>query len=319
VRSSELGYRMAAGHTDIFHHVRDFPYFELPFGIHVPLPEISFLPSPSKIVLKLMGEPVPGGSIMGFQLTKFMVLQLVAAVFVLVVFWSLARSIGSRRPAKGRGENFWEMLAVYIRDTVVRPTIGTGHHDHDNAEGHASAPHGGHPADRYVPFVWSLFFYVLACNLLGAFPWLGSPTGEINVTGVLALVTMGGVIVAGSRASGAGGFWKSLVPGMDLPPATKMVLWPALWVIELMGFFIRHGVLAVRLFANMMAGHTVLGVVLGFIAVSAQSGWLYYMVAPTSVLGQVALGMLELFVAFLQAYIFAFLATVFLSAAVHPH
>ena len=310
---------MAADHADIFHHVRDFAYFELPFGVHVRLPEIPFLPSPDKIIASWRGTLPAGESVWGVQLTKFMVLQLVAAVFVLLVFRSLARSIGSGQPAKGRWANFWEMLAVYIRDTVVRPTIGTGHHDHDGAENHGSAAHGGHPADRYVPFVWSLFFYVLACNLLGAFPWLGSPTGEINVTGVLAAVTMGGVILAGSRVSGVGGFWKSLVPGMDLPPLTKAVLWPALWVIEVAGFLIRHGVLAVRLFANMMAGHTVLGVVLGFIAVSAQNGWLFYMVAPTSVLGQVALGLLELFVAFLQAYIFAFLATVFLSAAVHPH
>ena len=311
---------MAAGHAaDAFHHVRDFPYFELPFGIHLRLPEIAFLPSPSKLIASWQGTLPPGESVWGVQLTKFMVLQLVAALFVFVVFRSLAKSVGSGKPAKGRWANFWEMLAVYIRDAVVRPTIGTGHPGHGDEGEHAAAPHGGHPADQYVPFVWSMFFYILLCNLLGAFPWLGSPTGEINVTGALALVAMGGVILAGSQVSGVGGFWKSLVPGMDLPPVTKAVLWPALWVIEVAGFFIRHGVLAVRLFANMMAGHTVLGVVLGFIAISAHSGAMFYIVAPSSVFGQVALGLLELFVAFLQAYIFAFLATVFLSAVVHPH
>ena len=91
-----------------------------------------------------------------------------------------------------------------------------------------------------------------------------------------------------------------------------------IWLIEVVGFLIKHGVLAVRLFANIMAGHTVIAVILGFIAVTANS-WLYYLVLPSSILGQVAIGMLELFVAFLQAYIFAFLASLFISAVVNPH
>ena len=97
----------------------------------------------------------------------------------------------------------------------------------------------------------------------------------------------------------------------------KYFLVPMIWVIELVGLLIRHSVLAVRLFANMMAGHTVIAVILGFIA--AADGWLFYVVTPASILGQVAIGMLELFVAFLQAYIFAFLATLFIGMAVHQH
>jgi F-type H+-transporting ATPase subunit a len=169
-----------------------------------------------------------------------------------------------------------------------------------------------------LPYVWSCFFYVLFCNLLGMFPWLGSPTGEINVTGALALVTFGVVLLCGSQESGFVGYWKSLVPHMDLPGALKLVLVPMIWLIELLGLLIKHGVLAVRLFANIMAGHTVIAVILGFIALAAHS-WLYYLVLPTSLLGQVAIGMLELFVAFLQAYIFAFLSTLFISMAVNPH
>jgi len=93
---------------------------------------------------------------------------------------------------------------------------------------------------------------------------------------------------------------------------------PMIWVLEFVGLMIKHGVLAVRLFANIMAGHTVVAVILGFIMDVANSP-LYFVVAPASVLGQVGVGLLELFVAFLQAYVFVFLATVFISTAVHPH
>ena len=91
-----------------------------------------------------------------------------------------------------------------------------------------------------------------------------------------------------------------------------------LWVIELAGFLIKHAVLAIRLFANIMAGHTVIAVFLGFIALTAESG-MWAIVMPSSILAQVLIGLLELFVAFLQAYVFAFLATLFIGAAVNPH
>lgn len=319
---------MAAGHEDTFHHVRDFKYFELPetFGIG------------RDIIVD--GHKVGFGFELPLGLTKFMVMQVVAFVLVLLIFRGLAKRVRSGEPVKGRWWNFWEMLAVFIRDEVVRPTIGHGHHDHsqaahgeenlsqhfaeDEAEPIRSVvamPHaetGTHPADRYLPFVWSCFFYVLFCNLLGAIPWLGSATAEINVTGALAVVTFGMVIFYGSQESGFVGFWKSLVPGMGLTGVLAYILVPMIWAIELLGLFIKHGVLAVRLFANIMAGHTVIAVILGFIALSS-SDWLYYLVLPSSILGQVAIGMLELFVSFLQAYIFAFLSALFISAAVNPH
>lgn len=347
-----------AGHSaDVFHHVRDATVFELPqfMGGHLPLPRLEFLPSPTKLLLAAQGELPAGESVMGLQLTRFMVLQVVAAVLVLLIYRGLARRAQSGEPVRGRWWNFWEMLALFIRDEVVRPTIGTGHHDdhgdHDEHAAHgehgsdegagvaaagslgdelagASLAAGGsaaaldvsHPADRYLPFVWSCFFYVLFCNLLGAFPWLGSATGEINVTAALALTTVGAVIIYGSGELGFFGFWKALAPTMDLPGPLKIFLVPMIWVIELVGFVIKHGVLAVRLFANIMAGHTVIAVILGFIALAGVVDTnLFYFVMPASIAGQVFIGLLELFVAFLQAYVFAFLASLFISAAVHPH
>lgn len=296
------------GEEDIFHHVRDAPYFHLPFETHIWLPDV-----------------------FGFQVTKYMVLQVVAGLFVLLVFRGLARRIGRGGPPEGPWWNLWEFLALYIRDNVVRPTIGVPHDDHGHDE-HRHDEHGhsaghdahapdtavGHPADKYLPYIWTCFFYVLICNLLGAFPWLGSPTGEINVTGALAGVTVIAVMFYGMRRSGFVGFWKSLAPTMDLSPATKIILVPVIWLIELVGFVIKHGVLAIRLFANMMGGHTVIAVIMLFIAQTSNS-WLYYIVVPSSIFGQIFVGTLELLFAFVQAYIFAFLATLFIGMAVNPH
>jgi F-type H+-transporting ATPase subunit a len=130
-------------------------------------------------------------------------------------------------------------------------------------------------------------------------------------------VTFLHVVYFGTLQSGVAGFWKSLVPHMDLPGPIAVLLLPMIWIIEAGGLLIKHGVLAIRLFANIMAGHTVLGVFLGFIALV--DGALWGIVMPASILGQVGIGMLELFVAFLQAYVFALLASLFISAAVNPH
>jgi F-type H+-transporting ATPase subunit a len=105
---------------------------------------------------------------------------------------------------------------------------------------------------------------------------------------------------------------------MDVPWWLKPPLWGLMFVIEVAGLFIRHVVLAVRLFANMFAGHVVLAVILGFI-LPVHGSALFWPVTAASVTGLVALSLLELFVAFLQAYIFTFLSALFIGSAVHPH
>jgi F-type H+-transporting ATPase subunit a len=336
---------MAAGHDDTFHHVRDFAYFELPFGIKIPLPEIPFLPSPHKIVLKLLGESVPGGSVMGFQITKFMVLTVIAGLLALWFFRSLSKHVANGDAPKGPWWNFWETIFLFLRDDVVRPTIGGGHEPHGefvngagllppgtpHQELHQFHSHGEpnhfnahgtiaveHPADRFLPFVASCFFFILFCNLLGMIPWLGSPTGSYSVTAPLAVTAFAVVIMTGMKAMGPVGYWKSLVPAVDLPAAMKPFLVPLIWLIEFLGLIIKHCVLAIRLFANIMAGHTVLGVLLGFIAGVGGTA-MFFPVLLGSVFGQVAISGLELLFAFIQAYVFAFLATVFISMALHPH
>ena len=107
---------------------------------------------------------------------------------------------------------------------------------------------------------------------------------------------------------------------MQLPKAMAVLLIPMIFVIELVGLLIRHVVLAVRLLANMFAGHLVLAVILGFIATAANYLFFAWLgITTVSVLGSAALTLLELFVAFLQAYIFTFLSALFIGMAVHPH
>lgn len=263
-------------------HVVDHPTLELPIsGTEIHLPEIPFF---------------------GVQITRFMVMETIVAILMLLIFIPLARHVASRLVTKGKGGNAFEAILTFIRDGVARPAIG------------------GHDADKFLPFLWTLFFFVLFCNLLGMLPGGASATANINVTGVLALITLGMVIFTGSRAKGLAGFWTGLVPHMDVPKFLMPFLWPLMFLIEIAGLLIRHLVLAVRLFANMLAGHIVLAVILGF-AVSAGTAatYIFAPVAGASVLGVVLLSLLELFVAFLQAYIFTFLAALFIGSAAHGH
>jgi F-type H+-transporting ATPase subunit a len=241
-------------------------------------------------------------SIFGFVLTKYMVLELIAALLMLLIFIPLARRIATGRPPRGIFWNLFETVLVFLRDEVARPAIGS------------------HDGDRFLPLIWNLFFFVLFCNLLGILPWAGSPTGALTVTVALAGVTFCTVVGAGIAKFGPLGFWRSLVPHMELPGVLGYLLVPMILVIEILGLAIRHTVLAVRLLANIFAGHLVLAVIVGFIAWTAKVGLVLWVgVTVSSVLGAAALSTLELFVAFLQAYIFAFLSALFIGMAVHPH
>lgn len=292
--------------SDPFHHVRDFPFFELWGG--------------RKLELGSIPIPIYGN----IQLTKYMILQLVAGALTLLVFRGLAKQTSDGRPVRGGFWNFWEMIALFIRDEVVRPTIGDHHgdgdHHHNQTHSKSNSHLSGHHSDQYLPFIWSCFFFILFCNILGAIPMLGSPTASASLTIALALTVCVHNITQGARQFGFVGFWKNQCPPLGLTGGLAVVIGGALWCIEVLGLFIKHGVLAIRLFANIMGGHTALGVILGFIVLpEVATSNLQWIVAPASIVGQIFIGLLELFVAFLQAYVFAYLSTIFLSACVHSH
>jgi F-type H+-transporting ATPase subunit a len=282
-------------------HVKDATYFEFPrfMGGKVQIPQIyhgepiatigvGFLPIDDRI------EPFE------LKITKFMVLEVIAALLLIVIFsWLASRLKRTDRP-KGALTNALEAMVVFIRDDVARPAIG------------------GHDADHFMPYLLTIFFFVLSLNLFGMLPWAGSATGALATTGSLAFLTFLTVVFSGMAKLGPVGFWVGQVPHMDLPGPLAILLKPMIFFIEVLGMGIKHFILAMRLLANMMAGHLVLAVIMAFIA-AAWTGYAIWAVAPASILGAVALSLLELFVAFLQAYIFTFLSALFIGMAVHPH
>lgn len=289
---------MAPSH--LFGHVQDAHSFHVPkfMGEHWHVPHVLGGVFGLEEGVPLIGTPEK--PIFKGRLTKFMVLELVAAILIAVVFIWLARKVkGGERP-KGKIWNLLETFVVFIRDDIARPTIGKS------------------DADRFLPFLLSLFFFILVLNLFGMIPFLGSPTAALSVTLVFAIVTFVVVIGVGVKKMGVVGFAKAQVPHMELPKPLALILIPSIWLIEIFGLFVKHFVLAIRLFANMFAGHLVLSVFLAFIGATAGTV-LYYFVGPTVVIGSIALSLLELFVAFLQAYVFTFLASLFIGTAVHPH
>ena len=291
--------------THLFEHVQDSDEFHVLSGQwtvepHSHLGHIK-IPQP---FYKEGVEITPGyGSIkpMTGKLTKFMVIEVLVLIFAVVFFGWLARTIKGGKPAKGRFLNLLEVLILFIRDQVARPSIG-------KTEG-----------DKFVPFLLSLFFFILGCNLMGLIPFLGSPTGAWATTSVLAIITFGVVCGVGFRKFGVVGFAMAQVPQMDgLPFGMGYALKPMMLGIELFGMCLKHFVLSVRLLANMMAGHIILAIFLAFIAETAGST-MQFIVWPAACGAYVLIMGLELFVAFLQAYIFTFLAALFIGSAQHQH
>jgi F-type H+-transporting ATPase subunit a len=238
----------------------------------------------------------------GFCLSKFMVLQLVVVLLLWLAFSWLARRVGGGSRPQGRIWNLLEAFVVFIRDQIARPAIGK------------------HDADRFVPLLLTLFFFILGCNLLGMLPWMGAPTASFGVTLGLACVTFGTVIIAGMRRFGPIGFFTNMAPTIDLPLVMALPIASFVLLIEVVGLLIRHTVLAIRLLANMVAGHIVLlAIMLLAFSVEGAASSTWGITAVIAVVGSTLFSCLELFVAFLQAYIFTFLSALFIGSAIHHH
>jgi F-type H+-transporting ATPase subunit a len=254
---------------------------------HIPLPHTTFT---------IAGREVTLG------LSKYMLLEVIAALLVAAFYIPLARRLRSGEPPAGWRENAREVLLTFIRDEIAKPAIG-------------------HGADKYVPFLWTLFLFILFNNLLGLVPFAGSATSSIYVTLGLAICVFFAIHGSAAAKMGTWHYLTSMWPHFDVPYGMGYVLKPFVFAIEWLGVIVRNAVLAVRLFANMFAGHVVLATILIFIYVAGKPEvhvGLWGGITVLSVLGQVALSLLELFVAFLQAYIFTFLTSLFMGMALHP-
>lgn len=266
----------------ILHHTADSYTVEVPFG----LGEIH-LPSD----WTLLGINVSP--------TKHVVFMALAAFLVFVTMWIGGRQI-ARRHREGKGPKGFgaaiEAMVLFVRNDVAIANIG----------------HGG---ERFAPYILTLFFFILYCNLLGLLPWGATPTGNLAVTAALALTAFVTIEVSGMVALGPKGYLKTIVmvpPGVTGIGAVLMAL--IMTPVELIGKIVKPFALTLRLFANMTAGHFVILSLLGLIFVF--SSWV---VAGGTVLFVLFMLCLELLVAFLQAYIFALLTSVFIGLMQHEH
>jgi F-type H+-transporting ATPase subunit a len=282
--------------VDPFAHVVDSDHIEifesLGWIIHLPR-------------LQLFGHEFP---------TKFLILMTLCAIAVAVVMIWLGRKMKSGEPPTGKLWNLFESLLFFVRDKIARPALGEK------------------DALVYLPYLTTLFLFIFAMNLVGMVPFMGSPTAALAVTGALAVVSFVVIHASGILQHGSTGkYLKTFIPHLEIEGGFFMqifskVLTVGMAVLEYMTAFIRAAVLAIRLFANMLAGHTVLFMILFFIALVSHPNyripiaqdWMFYPVAFFSVLLATALSLLELFIAGLQAFIFTFLTAVFIGLAKHP-
>lgn len=238
-----------------------------------------------------------GDKVIDMGPTKHVVFLAIAGLFTCLLVVGLARAHARHSHRVGRPQGFaagFEALILYLRNEVFLKALG------------------GHGGRAYAPFVLTLFFFISFCNLLGLMPWGSTPTANIAVTGTLALITLFVVEIAGMKALGAGYFNTIIFWPHDVPLAIRIPVSLVLSPIELMGKLTKPFALTMRLFANMVAGHVVL---LAFIGMMITFG----LIGIPALLMATAMMFMELFVALLQAFIFAMLAAVFIGQIRNAH
>jgi F-type H+-transporting ATPase subunit a len=229
--------------------------------------------------------------------TKHMVMMLLAALLVTVILVGTARSHARHHHEVGRPKGFaagLEAMVLYLRNEVILPNVG-------------------HHGNGFVPFLLTIFFFILTANLLGLVPYGSTATGNIAVTATLAIITFVVVEVAGMRAQGVHYLSTILYWNKDLPLYMRIPMFLIMSPIEMIGKLTKPFALAIRLFANMTAGHIVVLALIGLIFTFAGP------VSAAPFLMAVAIMLLELFVAFLQAFIFTLLASVFIGQIREAH
>ena len=221
-----------------------------------------------------------------FSITKAVFTMFLVAFLLFFVFFKVARFYKKNGAVAPKGIVSWmEPLVLFVRDDIAEPNIGA-------------------KKDRFMPYLLTVFFFILIGNLLGLIPWIGSPnlTGNISVTVTLAMFTLVIQLIFSKKP-----FWKHIF----MPPGVPLALYPILVPIEIAGIFIKPAALLICLFANMTAGHIIVISLISIIFVKESLAW-----SGLSVPMALFISTLELLVAFLQAYIFTMLSALFIGTAV---
>lgn len=230
-----------------------------------------------------------------FSITKIAA-TLILGGFGLVFMLIWTAKAYKKRAGKGpKGlQNLLESLIIFIRDTVIKPSVGPRY-------------------EKFMPLLLTLFWFIFFLNLMGQIPFFpggANASGNIAITLVLAFVVLWHVVAHANWH-----YWKHIL-WPDVPHGLKILMWP----IEIMGFFLRPFVLMLRLFANITAGHII---ILGFFSLififGSMKTWVGLAVSPASVAFTIFMSFLELLVAFLQAYVFTLLASLYIGSAIEEH
>lgn len=224
---------------------------------------------------------------LALPITRHVVMLWVACGVIVLLLWLASR----RRALVPRGvRNLVEAMVVFVRDELARKNIP----EH---------------ADRFVPYLLSTFIFILTCNLLGLVPYAATATGNISVTAGLAGVAFLMVQAAGIREHGFAGHFKNLVPH-GIPQWILPIMLP----VEILGMLTKPFALCVRLFANMTGGHIVITALIALVFILKRA----WVGAVLSVPFSLFIDGIEMLVAFLQAYIFTMLTSLFIGMSVHP-
>lgn len=249
----------------------------------------------------LDGGVLGGGitSFYDFSITKNVFTMLLAAVLLILVFNAVAKGYKDNHGKAPKGiQSLFEVMFVFIRDEVTKPMIGEGKYE------------------RFQPFLMSLFFFILFCNLFGLIPFF---PGGVNITGNLAVTfTLAIFTFVVTNINGNKHYWEHVFWMPGIPAWVKIILTP----VEIMALFIKPFSLMIRLFANISAGHIIILSLIGLIFLFGDNGNSVGGAAVGGVIGMMFtafMNLIELLVAFLQAFIFVILSASYIGAAVGDH
>ncbi|GAB3959895.1 F0F1 ATP synthase subunit A [Spirosoma harenae] len=302
----------------IMHHIKDDHGWEFAHGVTLPLPVILYSNDRGLEVFSSShlahGEVYNGyknehgkihrvdeagktdheAKVYDFSITKNVASLLLSAVIMLLVFSSVSKGYAQNKGKAPKGiQSFLEPIILFVRDEIAKPSIGPKY-------------------KKFLPYLLTLFFFILTNNLLGLLPGAANLTGNIAVTLVLAVITFLIVTFSGNKH-----YWMHILKPTGVPVALLPIMIP----VEIVGVFMKPISLMVRLFANITAGHIIILSLLGliFMANALGGAGTSLAISPVVVFFTLFLNMIELLVAFLQAFIFTLLTAMYIGSAVEEH
>ncbi len=221
------------------------------------------------------------------SITKHILMLWIAAAVLIVI---IPLAFRSKKLIPHGPANFFEAIVVYLKENIIEPNLGAATY-------------------KYAPYLLTAFFFIITCNFLGLIPMGSTATGNISVTVSMALMTLCLVQISNILKNGFKGYLKSFIPS-----GVPKLMVPLMFAVEFLGMITKHMALAIRLFANMFAGHLVIFTILGLIFLFKN-----IFISPFPVLGILFVSVLEILIALIQAYIFTILSAVFIGMGLSSH